>query len=189
MKRILIAALFVLLANPAVFADTDSGENPSMSTTQTIKLTAQVLAVDAANHSVTLKGPQGGVRTIKLEQAQRLDEVEVGDTVMAEYVQHMNLELVPGHGGRPGQGTISAVARAPDDEQPGMVASETTITMATVHEIDLENGTFKLQWEEGIKEYVARSRENLKKAKVGDLVVVTYTEALMMQLQEIPGGE
>jgi len=68
---------------------------------------------------------------------------------------------------------------------PGMTAMDTTIVTATVEAIDIEANTFKLKWPEGIvKEYVARDPENLKKADVGDLVVVTYTEAIAVVVEE-----
>jgi len=65
------------------------------------------------------------------------------------------------------------------------VLTETEISMATVSAIDLENGTFRLQWDDGEKEYVARDPENLKKARVGDYVMVTYSTALALQLQAV----
>jgi hypothetical protein len=62
-----------------------------------------------------------------------------------------------------------------------------SISTATVDTIDLENNTFRLDWGDGnIKEYVAQNPANLRKAAVGDLVVVTYTEALALSVQEIP---
>jgi hypothetical protein len=191
MKRALTLSLLLMLGFPALATAQSNPDKPSIATTQTVKLSAQVVAVDHENHRVTLKGPQGGVRTIDVgEGARRLDEVEVGDTVQAEYVQHLQVEVMAVEGAKPGKGTMTAVARAPESEQPGMMASETTISMATVQAIDLEQGTFKLKWaEDDIREYVARDRENLKRADVGDLVVVTYTEAVAMQLQEIPKGE
>ncbi len=183
MKKYLLTALGVLMLAPAAFAET---ELPSISTTQTMKLTAQVVAIDRDRKEVTLRGPTGEVQMLELPEAQRLDEVEVGDTVAAEYVQHLSLELYPGSGGKPGHGTITARARAPESEQPGGLITETTISVAIVNAIDLDNGTFKLEWEDGIKEYLARDPENLKKASVGDYVVATYTEALALQLQEVP---
>jgi len=50
-----------------------------------MKLTARVEAIDLDKKEVTLKGPQGNRRTIQLgDTAPRLNEVEVGDTVLAE---------------------------------------------------------------------------------------------------------
>jgi hypothetical protein len=163
-------------------------DKPSISTTQKMKLTAQVTAIDMEARSVTLRGPQGGERTIMLgEGARRMGEVEVGDIVLAEYVQNLTLEVFANDGIKPGGGSMSVMKRAPESDLPGMVASETTISMATVEEINLEDATFKLKWGEGnIKQYVAQDPENLKKADVGDLVVVTYTEAVALTLQEVP---
>ena len=189
MKKMTALALMLLLSFPVVQADQASAvDKPSISTTQTVKLTALVVAIDHEALQVTLQGPQGNVRTIQLDkEARRLDEVEVGDTVYAEYVQHLSIEVMAGDGAKPGSGSMSTVKRAPDSELPGAVTTETTISMATVEEINLENSTFKLNWGEGgIKEYSARDPENLKKADVGDLVLVTYTEALALSVQEVP---
>ena len=189
MRKIAALTLLLLLTFPAVQADQASvADKPSIATTQTIKLTAQVLAIDHETRQVTLQGPQGNVRTIQLDkEARRLDEIEAGDTVYAEYVQHLSIEVVAGDGAKPGSGSMSTLKRAPDSELPGVVTTETTLSMATVEEINLENGTFKLNWgEDGIKAYSARDPENLKKADVGDLVLVTYTEALALSVQEVP---
>lgn len=189
-NRLWAIALTGLLSATAVQADQAAmSDKPSISNTQKMKLTAQVTAVDLEHHSVTLRGPQGGERTIMLDaDARRLDEVEVGDIVLAEYVQNLTLEVVAAHGAKPGGGSMSAVKRAADSELPGIVATETSITMATVEEIDLEGSTFKLKWAEGgTKQYLAQDPENLKKVDVGDLVVVTYTETATLTLQEEPG--
>jgi hypothetical protein len=183
MRTAIIAALLLLTA-PALWAGADSADLPSITTTQTVKLTATVVAVDPAQRTVTLRGPEGGEHTLDLPEAQRLDEVAVGDTVLAEYVQKLTLELVAG-GGPPGSGSLSSRKAGPASKPPGGVLTETEISMATVSAIDLENGTFKLQWDDGEKEYVARNPENLKKAKVGDHVMVTYSTALALQLQAV----
>ena len=186
MMKFTTLTLSLLLITSVSFADQGTRDMPSISTTQVMQITAQVMAVSVENKTVALKGPQGNVRVLELPDAQRLDEVEVGDTVAAEYVQNLTLELFPGSGGQPGHGTMSAKARAPESERPGGIVTETSIYMAVVREVDLENNTFKLEWEDGIKDYMARDPENLKKAKVGDYVVATYTTALAMQLQEVP---
>jgi hypothetical protein len=81
---------------------------------------------------------------------------------------------------------MSAVRRGAADETPSVVVTDTSISTATVIAIDLESETFKLDWGNGrIKEYVAQNPDNLRKADIGDLVVVTYTEALALSIQEI----
>ena len=187
MKIVNTAALALALTASAAVAQEAPVEKPFFAATQTMQLTAEVVEVDRENFSVTLRGPEGNERTLQLgPEARRLDEVEVGDTVAVEFVQHMDLEVAALGDVAPGAGTMTAVARAPDDQRPGMIATETLVLAATVHAIDLEAGTFQLEWSEGIKEYVAQDPENLKRAEVGDTVIVTFTEAIAMQLQEVP---
>ena len=53
-----------------------------------------------------------------------------------------------------------------------------------VEEINIEANTFKLKGPDGvINEYVARNPENLKRAVVGDLVVITITEAVAIVVE------
>ena len=89
-----------------------------------------------------------------------------------------------------GEGAMAAAARAPETERPGMIAAETRVKTARVAEIDLENQTFKLDWGQGnVQQYVPRDPENLKRAEVGDMVIVSFTEALALQLQQAPEQE
>jgi hypothetical protein len=75
--------------------------------------------------------------------------------------------------------------RAEKGAKPGMTAIDTKVVTATVEEINLENNTFKLKGPSGeINQYEARNPENLKKAAVGDIVVITYTEAIALTLEK-----
>jgi len=160
---------------------------PTISTTQTVQLTTVVDAIDREARTITLKGPEGGTRTIQMmEDSNNIDKIVVGDTVNVEYVQHMSIEVMANDGMEPGTGTMSAVARNAEGETPAGMMMETTVTTATVEDINIEANTFKLKWPGGeIKEYEAQNPENLKKSKVGDLVVVTYTEAIALSLNEV----
>ena len=191
MKSIIALALLCLALAPVLYAEQAAkGDKPSISTTQAGQLTAKVVELDRDSRQITLRGPEGGQRSIKLgDAAQRLDEVEVGDTVMVEFVQHLSVEVHSGDNAKPGLGIAVATVDAPVSGQPGMAATETTVSTAVVQEIDLEHNTFKLKWaEHDIRQYEARDPANLRKASVGDLVVVTHTESLAVQLQELPPG-
>ncbi|GMR15205.1 MAG: hypothetical protein BMS9Abin30_0828 [Gammaproteobacteria bacterium] len=48
--------------------------------------------------------------------------------------------------------------------------------------------TFKLKGPSGVvKEFEARDPENLKKAAVGDIVVITYTEGIALNVEKATG--
>jgi len=163
-------------------------EKPSISATQTVKVTTVVEAVDREARTVTLKGPQGNTRTLQArEDSNNIDQIEVGDLVNVEYVQHMSIEVFANDGMEPGTGVIGAAARNKEGETPGVMEMETTVVTAVVEDINIEANTFKLRWPNGeILEYEAQDPENLKKAEVGDLVVTTFTEAIALYMNEVP---
>jgi hypothetical protein len=163
-------------------------EKPSFSATQTVQLIAVVDAIDREARTVTLKGPEGNTRTIEARKdSNNIDRIEVGDKVDVEYVQNMSIEVFANEGMEPGVGIMAAEGVNKEGETPAVMEVISTVETATVEEINIEANTFKLRWPgDEIKEYVAQDPENLKKADVGDLVVVTHTAAIAMRLQEVP---
>lgn len=178
----IIAAL--LLVTSPVWADETAGSKISMSSSQSVQLTAVVEAINHETREVTLRGPEG--RTLDLvvrEDARNLDQVKVGDELNIEYEQGLSIEVFAADNAEAGAGGFVAAARSEKGEMPALAAIDATVVTAVVEEINLEANTFKLKGPQGnIKEYTARNPENLKKAAVGDLVVMTYTEAIAMSV-------
>ena len=82
---------------------------------------------------------------------------------------------------------VAAMARAAEGDMPGFAAMDALVVTATVEEINLEMNTFKLKGPAGvINEYTARVPENLKRAAVGDLVVMTVTSAVAIVVEGKP---
>ncbi len=176
-----IAALLLVSTGWAGDAITDK---PSMSTTQTAIVTATVEAIDYATREVTLRGPEGREVTFTAsDEAKNLKQVKVGDSVVVEYMQKLSIKVFAGDGSEPGAGEMTITSRAAEGEDPALTAIDALVVTATVEEINIEANTFKLRGPEGaVKEYVARDPENLKKAEVGDLVVITYTQGIALSL-------
>ena len=187
---ILAAALALGLTLPISLLAGDEAaqpEKPSISATQNVKIVTVVEAIDYETRMVTLKGPQGKLRTIKAENTPNLEEVQVGDQVNVEYLQNVTIEVFAGDGAEPSEGVMTAKAVNAPDESPGGMEMTTHVITATVAEINLEANTFKLNMPGGdIREFTARDPENLRRAAVGDLVVATYTEAVAIYLAEVP---
>jgi hypothetical protein len=150
---------------------------------------AVVEAIDYETREVVLRGPEGDTKTITASpDEQNLDQVKPGDRVNVEYIQNISIEVFANDGTEPGTGSMSAMARAKKGEEPGMAAMEAQVVTAIVEDINIEANTFKLRWPDGnIAEYEARNPENLKKADVGDLVVITYTEAIAVSVDSAAG--
>ncbi|MGB7452502.1 MAG: hypothetical protein WBM36_10285 [Lysobacterales bacterium] len=186
-KTLALLAALMLFAAPVWSGESAPAmDKPSLYSSQTIKLTAVVEAINHETREVTLRGPEGNtVSFVASEEARNLGQVSVGDIVMAEYEQSLAIEVFANDGSVPGAGGLAATGRSELGEMPGMAAIDAKVVTATVEEINLENNTFKLKGPEGeIKEYVAQDPENLKKAEVGDLVVITYTEAVAISVEK-----
>jgi len=186
-----IGATALTLAMASAQADGESAaieEKPFIYASQTMMITAEVEAIDHETRVVTLRGPQGNSVTFTAtEEARNLGQVGVGDLVDVEYLQSMSIEVAANPGLAPGAGELVAAGRTPEGDMPGMAVMDTRVITATVEEINIEANTFKLKGPQGnVKEYTARNPENLKLAEVGDLVIITYTEAMAIAVEKAP---
>ncbi len=192
MKKTLIlgvAVVFALTMPTGVFAQAAKGtapaEQPRVVKERTATMTATVTAIDLDKRIVTLKGPKGEVRDIKVgPEAVNLPQVKVGDLVVVKYYESLAVEVMK-PGAASGAGERSAIVRAKPGEMPGgMVAQQSTVT-ATVTAIDKKKGTISLKGPEG-KTVVAKAEDpkNLDKVKVGDELLITYTEALAISVEK-----
>jgi len=186
-KTLALLAALMLFAAPAWSGESaPASDKPSIYSSQNMKMTAVVEAINHETREVTLRGPEGNSSSfVASEEARNLDQVSVGDIVVAEYEQSLSIEVFENDGSVPGAGEVMAAGRSELGEMPGIAAVDSTVVTATVEEINLENNTFKLKGPSGeVQEYVARDPENLKKAAVGDLVVITYTEAVALSVEK-----
>ena len=77
------------------------------------------------------------------------------------------------------------MGRAKPGEKPAGVAINTITVTATIDKIDKKAQTVTLKGPEGNKETIkVKDPNNLKKVKVGDNVVISYTEALAIAVEK-----
>jgi hypothetical protein len=178
---LLLTATVVLAANEDAMMD-----KPSFSASQSITISAVVEAIDLESRVVTVRKPNGEALTITAsDEARNLDQLEVGDILTAEYTESVSIEVMANDGMEADAAEVSATIRTKKGEMPGFAAVDATVVTATVEEINLEMNTFKLKGPDGtVDEYVARNPENLKRAAVGDLVVMTVTESVAIMVEE-----
>jgi hypothetical protein len=155
-----------------------------------VEVQATVTAIDLKHRMVTLKGPDGNETTLHVgKEARNLSQVKVGDVVKAAYVQHVAWQVRRAGDGAP-SADVSAeqgAVRAEAGEKPAGAVGQRVSFTATIEAIDLDKHMVTLKGPEGNSVTVkARNPANLKKAKVGDLVDITYTEAVAIKVEEAP---
>jgi hypothetical protein len=188
LKYTAVAALFLSYAVVSAAGEQAAMEKPSLHTSTTVQLTAVVEAINHETREVTVRKPDGEIVSFfASEEARNLDQVNVGDLVHAKYVQSMSIEVVANEGYEPGAGGVSTLARSEKGDLPGVVAVDSQVVTATVEEINLAANTFKLKGPDGnVNEFTARDPENLKRAAVGDLVIITTSEGVAISVEEGP---
>ena len=153
-----------------------------------VTVSARIEALDQATRQVTLKGPAGNVVSFKVDpMVKRLNEFSVGDFVTADYFISLAGELrAPTEAEKLEPISITeGAARAPMGSSPAGGAVSVIKIVATVVGLNLPSMTVSLQGPRGnIGDIQAESVENIKKLRLGDIIIVTYTEALAISLEK-----
>jgi len=149
-------------------------------------VTATVNKVNQKTREVTVKTDKGEEYTfVAGDHVKNLAQVKKGDIITAVYTEAIAYE-VKKHGTAGVQTTTAAAAAKPGEKPAGAVAQQTTVTV-TITAIDTKAPTVTFMGPRGNKETVkVRDPKNLIGVKVGDMVDITYTEALAIKVDEAP---
>ena len=180
--------LLALTVAFSVFAQ----DKPSVFQSRTATMQAVVEEIDHDTRIVTVRKPDGSTVTFTPSpDVRNLDQVSVGDVLLAEYTQSVSISVhAAGDSVSPASGEIAGIARTEEGAMPGMAAIDSQVTIAKVAAIDLEQNTYKLQFDDGsFREFVAMNPANLRMADVGDVVVIEVTETLVATVEEITPSE
>ena len=154
------------------------------------QVSTKVVSVDAANRSVVLKGPQGNEFPVQLtDKAKNLDNLKAGDTVditvtsaVAAYLDTDVDKGLPGTVERAGE-----VRAAPGSDNPGGEAYRQVQVQLKITKIDVKKNQVTFENPAGQSKTVDVVRPEvqakLKDLKVGQSVVVTYTDILKVTSQ------
>jgi ribosomal protein S17 len=74
-------------------ATSQPGATPAGAIGEQVTVTATIVAIDKAAHTVTIKGPEGNTETVKARNPKNLDAVKVGDLVEITYTRALALAL------------------------------------------------------------------------------------------------
>lgn len=150
-----------------------------------VSATATVKAIDHKTRQVTLQRADGSLIKFRASDAVRnLAQVEVGDEVRADYYESLAYEVRKPGEAAPGGSVADVAARAPLGEKPAGIASQATTMTATIAEIDKSAQTVTLRSPDGeLLTVKARNPDNLNRVSVGDLVDITYTEAVAISVE------
>jgi Cu/Ag efflux protein CusF len=188
-KLLIISIILFTIIFSSIYSmgqDNKASEKPGILEAVVTTIEATVEAVDHDARKVTLKGPEGKTVTIDVdEQVKNLPQVEVGDLVTVEYIEAVTIQVFAPGEVTPGTTVVTTAGSAEPGQKPAGVAMEEITIVATIDAIDKANQLVTLKGAEGkVKTVKARNPANLEKVKVGDKVMITYTEAIGISVTE-----
>jgi len=162
----------------------------SFSTSETKTVTAIVTAIDLKTRHVTLQTPDGQTRTFAVgPQAKNLAQTKVGDQVVVQYHESIEIDVTPADPTRPlPQPTEAVVAdRAAPGQMPEGVVVRTVTLTGTIEAYDPAKKIAVIRGSGGkLVEVQVKHPERWTKVKVGDTVTARYSEALAIAVQSAP---
>ena len=165
-----------------------SGAPMSRQKTVLATVTASVEAIDFTNREVTLKGPLGNTVTFTVDQrVKRLNEVKVGDFVRADYYVSVAAEVrePTAEEKKHPLEVVEAAAKAPPGTSPAAGGLRRFKVVTTIEGLDRPTQTVTVK---GLRGNYLTARvadpSRLTKVRIGDKIVITYTEALAISLEK-----
>jgi hypothetical protein len=153
---------------------------------QTVTATARVTAIDQATRMVTLLGSDGKSVTMHVgPEVKNLAQVKQGDTVTIVYYESLAYEVKKAGTAKVGVKEAADAMAAPLGAKPaGGAATMTTIT-AKVTAIDRKANSVSLKGPKGkVVTVKVKDPTRLDGVKVGDLVEISYTEAVAVAVDK-----
>lgn len=151
---------------------------------QAVTVSATVVQIDQKDRLVTLLGPDGEEVLFRAgPEVRNLAQVKRGDMVQATYYESLAIDVR-----KPGEATPGVTAAADSDraapgERPGAATAESVTVTATVVKVDERKRTVTLRGPKGnVKTLPVKNPMHLGVVKAGDLVQVTYTEAIGIEV-------
>jgi Cu/Ag efflux protein CusF len=155
--------------------------------TQSVSATATIQAIDSTNRLITLRDEQGQEDTYSVgPEVKRFDELKVGDKVKMTYYESVVFQIrKPGEaGGQPAAPTTDVAGTRGKGPLPGATISVQDKMTVTVKAIDPALPSVTVTTPDG--RTVTRKVENKKNIeglKVGDQIDITYTRALLTEVE------
>jgi hypothetical protein len=186
----MITLLMALILTLPAFAQTSAGEKPlAKEKWIRVNIEAEVKNINKETREITLKGPQGNMITMTAsDEIKRFDEIKVGDTVQAEYWTFLRAEFREPTDKEKAAPLVvlSEVGRAPKEVDPAGVVGAVVKAVVTVVAINTEDKKVAIQGPRGnFLILPVLDDAVLKNLQVGEIVIMTYAEALALSLKPV----
>jgi len=162
-----------------------AAEKPSGREQALVEMRAVVIGVDQVNRLLALEAAAGGRLVLPVaEEFRDFDRARVGDQVVVSHTQAIAWQVKPSDKGAPGVSSRETLSNPRPGEAPGGAVERAITITATITAFDVAGGTVTLTGPQGKRQtFIAHRPADLEKIRIGDLVDITYSEALAVSLR------
>ena len=181
-----LATAALLAISSVSFAEEAAQEARARGMVVTVE--AEVVAIDPETRQVSLQGPNGEIVTVTArEQVVKLEDISIGDTVVATYIVALEGELRAPTEEELAEPWVemSQAGISEDEDHPAIGEARIIRAVTTVEGMNRALGTVTLKDSRGKLHLIGDVEpEKMAGVKLGDTVVVIYREALALSLEK-----
>lgn len=158
--------------------------------TQTVRMSAQIVALDPATRSITLKQRNGQVTELKAgDRVRNFNQLKVGDIVNAVFEDTLQITLKKGQAGITERIESGSSSSAQPGQAPGGTAQREVTVLADVVSVNTKEQRVKLRGPGGNFDVRLQDPEQLKLVKKGDQVEIVYKQEVAVQVEPQPNAQ
>jgi hypothetical protein len=186
-KSIIIAVSLALML-PALSVAEHHEQATASGRAAAVVIEATVIAVDKDAREVSLQGPQGQIVTMTLgPDMQRIDEISVGDAVVATYIQSLAADVREPTAEELAEpwAELDAAAIAEMDAEPGVAGLRVIRAVCTIEGMNRVTRTVMIQDPRGKFHLIGDvDPARMEGVTLGTQVIMVYSEAMALTLEK-----
>jgi len=173
---------------PAEEAAAPARSGPFTAASSNVTLEGEITALDKTSRAVTVTGSDGGsLEFVAGPDVRNFNQLKVGDKVTLDYQAAVALELQPAGSAQVGVTAAQGGTVAAAGAKPGGTVARTVSLVTEVAAVDPVANTIALRGPRGNTQIIAVQREDLRaklpNVKRGDLLRISYTEAVAVSIR------
>lgn len=182
MNKIVVSSLVAVCSLLACSSEPEREPAPLYESSKEVSTVATVQSVDAEARTITLQGPEGNTIVARVdERVRNLEQVNPGDVVTLTYIEAAAIHVVKQ--AEHEQDDV-VIERAPEGEKPREKVTREMSRTAEIMSLDKTRGKLTLRGsDDSLTTVWVRRPERLEGLKVGDLLRITYREAVAVSVQ------
>lgn len=155
-----------------------------------VELTATVEAIDRESRMVSLQGQGGRRATVYAgSEVRNFDQIDVGDQVVVTFYAAIGAEVTKPEQATKGVQQEGAMLRAVEGSRPAGAVAEMMTTTVQIDSVDTSLNTVSFRRPDGLLRVLAiedpKAQAFIRELKRGDMVTVTYMEAVAVSVRPI----